>query len=145
MKHKLTAAFVAKPPLPESGRDRITYGEGNFGLMVTAKGHKSFVVQYRAGRVSHRMSLKDGLSLSVARKEADKIEGAVAKGGDPLGDRRKDDGATLKAVAESYIKREAKKLRIADAREWTLAAANLPGTRQSSGRANQAWRYRAPS
>jgi integrase len=126
MKHKLTAAFVAKPPLPESGRDRITYWEGNFGLMVTAKGHKSFVVQYRAGRVSRRMSLKDGLSLQEARKEADRIKGAVAKGGDPLGDRRKADGATLKAVAESYIKREAKNLRSADARERTLRRLVFP-------------------
>lgn len=82
--------------------------------MVTAKGNKSFVVQYRAGRVSRRMSLKDGLSLQEARKEADKIKGAVAK------------GATLKAVAESYIKREAKELRSADARERTLRRLVFP-------------------
>ena len=69
MKHKLTPAFVAAPPLPEPGRDRVTYWEGNFGLMVTKNGHKSFVVQYRAGKQSRRMSLKDGLSLRDARKE----------------------------------------------------------------------------
>jgi hypothetical protein len=50
MKHKLTPAFVANPPVPS--KDRVIYWEGNFGLMVTAKGHKSFVVQYRAGRLS---------------------------------------------------------------------------------------------
>ena len=70
MKHKLTLAFVAKPPLPEPGRDRVTYWDGSFGLMVTKNGHKSFVVQYRAGKVSRRMSLKAGLGLQEARKEA---------------------------------------------------------------------------
>jgi hypothetical protein len=32
---------------------------GNLGLMVTAKGHKPFVVQYRAGMTPRRMNLKD--------------------------------------------------------------------------------------
>jgi Arm DNA-binding domain len=57
--------------------------------MVTAKGHKSFVVRYRVGRTSRRMSLKNGLSLQEARREAKAIIGAVAKGGDPLEEKRK--------------------------------------------------------
>jgi len=48
--------FVAKPPLPDEGRDRVTYWEGNFGLMVTSKGHKSFVVQYRARSIAAYVS-----------------------------------------------------------------------------------------
>jgi hypothetical protein len=48
MKHKLTPAFVAKPKLPDSGKDRVTLLGRQFGLMVTAKGHKSYVVQDRA-------------------------------------------------------------------------------------------------
>ena len=56
MKHKLTPGFVAKPPLPDEGRDRVTYWEGNFGLMVTSKGHKSFVVQYRARSIAAYVS-----------------------------------------------------------------------------------------
>jgi hypothetical protein len=103
MKHKLTPAFVAKPPLLEPGRDRITYWEGNFGLMVTAKGHKSFVVQYRVGKVSRRMSLKAGLSLQEARREAKAILGAVAKGGDPLGEKRKAIMRTAVAAARSGV------------------------------------------
>src|SRR5262249_49355777 len=114
MKHKLTPGFVAKPPLPDEGRDRVTYWEGNFGLMVTSKGHKSFVVQSRAKGQSRRMSLKAGLTLMEARREAKAILGAVARGGDPLAEKRKADAAatnTLKAVAEEYLKREAVKLR----------------------------------
>ena len=60
-----------------------------FGLMVTANGHRSYVVQYRAAGRSRRMHLKDGLTLSAARREAKAILGAVAKGGDPLTARRK--------------------------------------------------------
>jgi integrase len=114
MKRKLTPAFIANPPPPEAGHDRITYWEGNFGLMVTVKGHKSFVVQYRAGKVSRRMSLKPGLTLQEARREAKAILGAVARGGDPLGEKRKVEAAaknTLQAIAEEYLEHEGHKLR----------------------------------
>jgi hypothetical protein len=130
MKHKLTPAFVANPPVPS--KDRAFYWEGSFGLMVTAKGHKSYVVQYRAGRQSRRMSLKDGLSLQEARREAKKILGDVARGGDPLGERRKAAGATFKAVAEEYFARELGKLRTAKARKRVIERLVLPvmGSRQ---------------
>jgi integrase len=135
MKHKLTPAFVAKPVLPASGRDRVIYWEGNFGLMVTAAGHKSFVVQYRAGRQSRRMSLKAGLNLSDARREAKAILGTVARGGDPLGEKRKTEaaiGTTLRAVAETYLAREAGKLRTGHKRKSALTRLVFPvlGSRQ---------------
>ncbi len=123
MRQKLTPGFVLNPPPPPEGRDRITYWEGNFGLMVTARGHKSFVVQYRAGRQSRRMSLKAGLNLRDARKEATAILGAVAKGGDPLADKRKVAAAssnTLKAISEEYFRREGDKLRTGKARKHAL-------------------------
>ncbi len=129
MKQKLTPAFVANAPLPEPGRDRITYWEGNFGLMVTTKGHKSFVVQYRAGKTSRRMSLKSGLTLQEARREAKAILGAVAKGGDPLSEKRKVEDAaknTLRAVAEEYIEREGGKIRTIRERKNTLARLVYP-------------------
>jgi hypothetical protein len=124
MKHKLTPAFVANPPAPS--RDRAFYWEGSFGLMVAAKGHKSFVVQYPAGTQSRRMSLKAGLSLQEARREVKKILGDVAKGGDPLGDKRRAAGATLKAVIEEYFKRELPKLRTGGARKLVIERLVLP-------------------
>ena len=48
MRIKLTPAFVAKPP--RVANDRAFYWDttqSGFGLMVTAAGHRSFVVQYR--------------------------------------------------------------------------------------------------
>ena len=54
MRVKLTPAFVLKAEPPTTG-DRIVYWDEGlpcFGLMVTKKGHKSFVVQYRANGIS---------------------------------------------------------------------------------------------
>jgi integrase len=111
---KLTPALVAKPSTPQS-KDREIHWDATlpgFGLMVTASGHASFVVQYRAGRRSHRMSLRAGLSLQDARREAKKILGDVAKGMDPLAQRQKEARAgedTFRAIAEDYLKRESKR------------------------------------
>jgi integrase len=111
MRAKLTPAFVLKAAPPADG-DRIVYWDEKnrgFGLMVTTKGHRSYVVQYRAGRRSKRMHLKSGLTLSDARKEAKAILGAVAKGGDPLTERRRAATAgadTLRSVCEDYFRIE---------------------------------------
>jgi integrase len=122
----LTPAFVAKATPPATG-DRAIFWDSNqpgFGLCVTAGGHRSFVCQYRnaAGKV-RRTHLKDGLTLTDARKEARSIQGAVAKGGDPLGDKQEAKRAakravtgTLRAVTEEYFKREGDKLRSIDQR-----------------------------
>jgi integrase len=100
-----------------------------FGLMVTGNGHKSYVVQYRAAGRSKRMHLKAGLTLSTARKEAKAILGAVAKGGDPLGERRKAERAetnTLKVIVEEYLSRETGRLRSIGERRSTLERHVLP-------------------
>jgi integrase len=137
MREKLTPTFVAKAPPPEAG-DRIIYWDAarqGFGLMVTALGHRSFVVQYRVKRRSRRMHLKSGLNLSEARKEATAILGAVAKGHDPLAERRKAEGAatnTLKSIAEEYLSRDGKQLRSAEQRSAVLERLVYPriGARQ---------------
>src|SRR5262245_47698544 len=116
MRRRLTPAFV-KTATAETGAERSVYWDAapvGFGLMVTAQGHRSFVVQYRAGRRSRRLTLKDGLTLEQARKEAKKIVGEVAKGGDPLAERRRIEASaqdTLKSIAEQYFRREGARLR----------------------------------
>jgi integrase len=92
-------------------------------------------VQYRANGRSKRMHLKAGLTLSAARKEAKAILGAVAKGGDPLGERRKAERAesnTLRAIVEEYLSREGGRLRTIDERRNSLNRLVLPklGARQ---------------
>jgi integrase len=137
MREKLTPAFVRKAAAaPDAGR--TTYWDVSmpgFGLMVTASGHKSYVVQYRAAGRSKRMHLKGGLTVTAARKEAKAILGAVAKGGDPLGERRKAERAqsdTLKAIVEEYLAREGGRLRSIGERRAVLQRHVLPrlGARQ---------------
>jgi integrase len=133
MRAKLTPAFVAKATVAD--RQRVIFWDealSSFGLMVTRNGHKSYVVQYRAGSRSKRMHMKNGLTLSAARKEAKGILGAVAKGGDPLGERRKAKGGTLKAIVEEYLAREGDRLRTIDERRTVLKRLVLPtfGARQ---------------
>ena len=137
MRKRLTPAFVVKATTaPRAARttywDEIMPG---FGLMVTESGHRSFVVQYRAGGRSKRMHLKGGLTLRAARRQAKVILGAVAKGGDPLGERRKADRAktnTLKAIVEEYLIREGDRLRTIGERRAVLNRLVLPklGARQ---------------
>jgi integrase len=137
MRRKLSPAFVASAKA-ESGAERSIYWDDDlpgFGLQVTASGHKSFVCQYRAGKQSRRLAIKATLKLGEARKEARAILGRVAKGHDPLAERRKEQGEasnTLRAVADSYFAREGKKLRTVRDRQATLARLVYPklGARQ---------------
>jgi integrase len=81
------------------------------------------------------MHLKNGLTLTAARKEAKAILGAVARNRDPLCERRKAkraEGNTLKAIVEEYLAREGKRLRSINERRATLQRHVLPslGTRQ---------------
>ena len=116
MRTKLTPGFV-KTATAIDGKDRTIFWDqamSGFGLMVTAAGSRSYVVQYRAGRSSRRLTIDGVLSLDEARKEAKKTLGSVAKGGDPLAERRAKLAAgadTLKSITEEYLARETKRLR----------------------------------
>jgi integrase len=137
MRRRLTPAFV-KRATAEGRAERTVYWDASpvgFGLMVTAAGHKSFVVQYRAGRRSRRMTLKAGLTLDQARREATKIVGDIARGRDPLAERRKIEASaqnTVKSIAEEYFKREGARLRTIDERRRTFEKLVYPkyGSRQ---------------
>ena len=114
-RRKLTQAWVARATaLP--GAERTIYWDESlesFGLMVTAAGARSFVVQYRAKGISRRYTVQ-GQALAKARRAARSILGRVAEGGDPVSEGRKgrvDAANSLRAVAEEHLRREAKQLR----------------------------------
>src|SRR5271169_1698893 len=79
--------IVISEAIASPGAERTMYWDQSlpgFGLMVTTKGAKSYVVQYRAGRRSRRMTINGVLDLSKARKRAKALLGEVAHGRDPL-------------------------------------------------------------
>ena len=114
MHAKLTQAFVAKAKADAGAERSVWWDEGmeSFGLMVTATGHRSFVVQYRVGGKSRRYTIKANQSLAKARKQARSVLGNVAEGRDPVTEKRKakaETANTLRAIAEEYLRREEKK------------------------------------
>lgn len=118
-RHNLTPAFCQKATA-EPGAERTIYWhtrrEG-FGLMITSGGARSFVVQYRAGGKSRRMTIDGKLSLEAAERRARVLQGKVAHGGDPLTEQRRQRAAqtnSLRTIAEEYFNREGKKLRSID-------------------------------
>jgi integrase len=126
MREDLSPAFVAKAKA-DPGADRTIFWDrklAGFGLMVTANGAKSFIVQYRNDRKkSRRIKINATLKLGEARKEAMALLGKVAKGGDPLAERRKAVAAatnTLQSVSENYFRREGKNLRTMEERQTQL-------------------------
>jgi integrase len=137
MRAKLTEAFVEKTKAATDAERTIFWDTEirGFGLVVTSAGHRSFVVQYRVGRRSRRMSFKSGLSLADARREAKAALGAVAKDRDPLAERRKIEATaegTLRIIAETYLAREKKSLRSIGQRRAVLERVVYPrlGARQ---------------
>src|SRR5262249_34611658 len=113
--HSLTPAFCQRATAL-AGAERTIYWHSKregFGLMVTARGARSYVVQYRAGGKSRRMTIDGKLSLADAERRATKLQGQVAHGGDPLTEQRKERAAqtdTVQTIAKTFFDREGKKL-----------------------------------
>ena len=119
---KLTQAAIAKLLPRETGRF-AAYDDAlpGFGVMVQPTGAKSFVAEYRpagAGRSAAKRRVTIGavgkVSLDDARKEARRLFAEVAKGADPMAQRREAKAeASLSDMADrwlTYIERT-KKLR----------------------------------
>jgi integrase len=119
MRQKLTPAFCMKAKA-QPGAERTLYWDMSlpgFGLQVTAAGHRSYVVQYRAAGRSRRMSIDGVLGLAAARKRARSLLGEVAHDRDPLAEKRKAaalERDTFRSVAEEYFACEGEKMRSAD-------------------------------
>jgi integrase len=144
MRTKLTPAFCQKARAQE-GAERTIYWDAElpgFGLVATKGGHCSFVVQYRAGGRSRRMTIDSVLGLVKARKRAKILLGQVANDKDPLQERRKARSFatdTFKAIADAYFAREGNKLRSANDRRAALhRLVFYPGSDKASREAGTA-------
>jgi integrase len=128
---KLTADFVRRAVV-EDGVTRTVYWDEKlpgFGLLVTANGHRSWVIQYRHAGRTNRITLSSVLDLDAARKQARMLLGEVAKGNDPAADRRRKDDTernTLRGIVAEYFAREGDKLRSSAMRRSALDRLVLP-------------------
>ena len=88
---KLTDTVIKSFPAPDKG-NRIVYDDAlkGFGVRVTAKGKKAFVLNYRANGLERRMTIGKfpDWSLKTARAEAARYKREVDRGNDPLEDRQ---------------------------------------------------------
>lgn len=89
-------------------RDYFVWDEElpSFGVRVYASGRKTYLVQYRAGRRTRRLTLGiHGVFTSeMARREAKIQLGDIARGGDPAEDKKTNRaGMTMRELCERYL------------------------------------------
>lgn len=96
-------------------------------VVVQPSGAKSFAVRYRFAGKARKLTLKPGISLAAARKEAGDALYEIEKGRDPSTAKRQAKDLrrlatenTFRAVAEEYLRREGARLRSADWRRAVL-------------------------
>jgi integrase len=104
---KLTKTSVDRLPIPASGQTFYRDSElPGFGVRVTAKGVKSFIIEKRVHGKPQRLTLgKYGeLTAEQARREAQKAIGQIALGTDPLAEkhRHRIKGLTLAQVFAEF-------------------------------------------
>jgi hypothetical protein len=85
---RLTDALIKRLPVPATG-NRVTWDTGVIGLgaLVTATGHRGFVLNYstRTGRRRrYTIGAFPDWSTPAAREEAKRLKRLVDQGGDPL-------------------------------------------------------------
>lgn len=113
MKHpamkKLTKTTIDRLPIPTSGY-AIHWDDAlsGFGVRVTASGIKAFILQRRIKGKDKRLTLgrSGALTCEQARKEAMRLLGKIASGGDPVAEKarnRLSGGVTLREVFGAYL------------------------------------------
>ena len=107
---KLTKSIVDKLE-SIAGKDQSFYRDETlkgFALRITANGVKSFILETRInGRVKRITLGKYGnITVEEARKQAKTLLGSVAKGDDPIAEKKtqKVNAMTLKQVLNDYFK-----------------------------------------
>ena len=107
---KLTKRFVES--LQPADKDRFLWDDDlpGFGVRVKPSGVKSYMIQYRQGGKSRRLTLgRHGIiAADQARRLAKLRLGDVAHGDDPVLDRQQERSApTVKVLADDYMERHA--------------------------------------
>lgn len=105
--HRLTDAFARK--LDFTGSDQVYWDLvlPGFGLRVTARGRKRWLIAFRSGGQGRRMYFGDPsiVGVKLARMKAKEILARVALGGDPWAEREKrerEERKTLREVGNAW-------------------------------------------
>lgn len=103
---KLTKRLIEG--LDVQSKDYLLWDEdlSGFGVRIFPSGRKSYLVQYRAdGRTRRRAIGQHGaLTADEARREARKLLGEVAKGGDPAEDRKRHlEAPTIASLCDRFL------------------------------------------
>ena len=128
---KFTKTFIdsLKPAAEKGGDCYWDMAMPGFGVRVTGKGTKSYLIQYRIDGDSRRMTLGQHgrITLEDARREARKRLGEVAHGRDPARERQEKRSApSMNELAKDYLERHAiPKKRPASVREDTSMIDNI--------------------
>lgn len=97
MAQRITERVARSLPSPSTGH-KITYDSElkGFGLRVTAKGARAFILNYRSGGQERRLTIGSypEWSAAAARKQAEELKRQVDLGEDPMA-RRHEDRASL--------------------------------------------------
>jgi integrase len=105
---RLNKTTIDKLPLPEKGYtlhwdDKFP----GFGIRITSTGVKSFVLQKRINGKDTRLTIGryGQLTAEEARKQAEKLGGDIAKGGDPVAEKRRKQlqQKTVQQVFDDYL------------------------------------------
>jgi integrase len=120
---------IAIRNLPATAKRREVPDPGQRGLYVVVQpsGTKSFAVRYRYAGKPRKLTLKSGIGLAAARKEAASALYEVEQGRDPITakhqtkqDQKVAAANTFRAVADEYFRRDGGRLRTADQQRATL-------------------------
>jgi integrase len=135
---KLTQGVVGK--LTTDGKaDRIEWDDGlpGFGFRVREGGSRNYVIQYKIGQKTRRVTLGSAktLTLEEARKRAKKELGRVANGEDPQAEKAKARATateTFGAIAERFLTRMASRRvpsYVKATRHYLMGTRELPNCR----------------
>jgi hypothetical protein len=107
---KLTIRSAAQLTLPAGKRDAIFWDEDirGFGLRLREGGERSWVYRYRFGHTQRSIKLGNAsaVSLTVARKNASKLEAEIRLGKDPAGQKavaKQEAEYTFDLLAERFL------------------------------------------
>jgi len=109
MAQKLTDGFVKSALVPTGGKLYAIYYDSEvkgFGVRVTTRGARSFVLNYRARGIERRLTIGSypDWRVAAAREEAKRLKRLVDQGHDPMGERHEERAApTVNELTERYL------------------------------------------